>query len=437
MLKVLLYVFFLVAYVCWALACAKSLKKVQSDLLGGKSFWSSEVILLESLAGFFGFIYLLSGLWSLKLVLLIFIASHLGGLVAWALGSILGAQTKDAGIRTLWAGKEIDIKHPIAMITLSGICGVLSLSYPVVAGVIFFRHPWGSPVLQSQVVKSTLLLLNLSGYLLLVIVNGSMLASENLDDDTRQRIFINQLVGLIPAAIYVALAFWAFGLGGSPLALGFLGIPAQTISLQTLLLLLFLFAATVLIPYLAGTQRARRKSLELLGKVKGLVAELEDILESPTASLYVDKLNELHNKVIKTQSQFTDDDAMLAYEVNARQNPDKVPEADKSLVAGIEKTRDLDARFRFLEDLGKLENEIETIVADLQKRTETTIEDAARHWAEKFKGRKEELGKTIETASSKKPFITASAGALVSTIVLTILGEVAKTAWHWIMQAPK
>ena len=190
MLKVLLFLSFLVAYGLWTVLCARTLKKVQSDLLVGKSFWSSEFMLLEGVVGFFGFIYLLSGLWSMKLVLLIFVVSHLGGLVSWFLSSILGAQSEKTGIRALSAGKEIDIKYPVPMLVLGVSCSLMVLAYPVVAGILFFRHTWKTSVLQLLEVKYSLLLLNLSGYVLLVIVTSLMLASENLDEETRQRVFI-------------------------------------------------------------------------------------------------------------------------------------------------------------------------------------------------------------------------------------------------------
>jgi len=435
--KILLYLLFLVAYVGWALACAKSLKQLQSSLVAGKSFWSSEMILLEGLVGFFGFIYMLSGLWSLKLVLLILVASHMGGLVAWLLSAILGSMSEKTGMRAMWAGKEIDIRYPVPMLILGIMIGLLSFSYPVVAGILFFHHPWGSPVLQILMVKYTLLLQTLSGYVLLVIVNVLLLSSENLDDETRQRIFINQMIGLIPAAIYLALAFWAFGIGGGALDIGILGIPTGTISLQTLILLLILFAATVLIPFLVGTQRARIKSQRLLERFKNFVAELEGILEVPTGPLYIPKINQLRQNIAGTQQQMVNGDALLVYDAQLQQNPNQIPDSEKTIADAIQKTRDLDPRFNFLDDLDKFSKELDDVVADLQTRTPATIEDTAKRWSERFKIRKEELVKTIDAAASKKPLITASAGSVLSAIVMAILSEVGKTAWEWIKQAPR
>jgi hypothetical protein len=435
--KVLLFVLFLVAYVAWAVASAFCLKRVQSDLVEGKSFWNGQLMILDGLAGFFGSVYLLSGLWSLKLVLLLFITSQLGILAAWVLSLLLGAPYQIAGIRTLWAGKEFDLKYPVGSPVLGLSCGAMSWIYPIVAGILFFHHPWASSTLEILIVKCTLLLLSLPGYVLQVIVIGSVLASENLDDDTRQRIFISQSVGLIPAAIFVALAFWAFGLGGKPLDVGFLGVPAGTLSLQTLVLLLILFAATILIPFLVGTQRARRRELGLQKEIRSQFAEVEDLLGVPTPSLYLDELAQLRVQIDAVKEQFTTADKLLLFERNTRLNPNDAPATDQLMSDAIGKTRALDARFRFLDDLSKLQGDLDKVVAEIQKRPADKVEDAARQWSERFKSRKDDVSKIIDSASSRKPWLLATAGTLVSAVVLDIVSEVAKTGWQWIMHTPK
>jgi len=223
MLKILAFVVFLIAFVVWALGVAFCTLKLQKDLLEGRSFWSGELTLLVTYVGFFGFIYLLSGFWSLRLVLLFFIAAQLGALIGYVLNVALGAQSEKSGMRALWAGKEIDIKFPRLTMVGQILSGLIFLSYPVVAGVLYFHHVWSSEALKILIVKYSLLLLILSGYPLFIAIMMSILASENLDEDTRQRFFINQLCGMIPTALFVALAIWAFGIGGPGLPFDFAG----------------------------------------------------------------------------------------------------------------------------------------------------------------------------------------------------------------------
>ncbi len=434
MQKALLFLAFLVAYVAWALACAWCLKKLQTGLLAGKSFWNGQLMLLLGIAGMFGFIYLLSGLWSLKLVALIFVASQIGTIIGWVPNAIAGNHPEKAGIRTLLAGREIDVTQPKAMKALGIVCILIALAYPIVASILFFQHPWGSLILQVLEVKYTVLLLNLSNYVVVLYVNGSILASGNLDEDTRQRIFINQISALIPIAVYIALALWAFGLGGSPYTFNFLVIPARTLSLQTLFLLLAFFTVAVLIPYLIGAHRGRTLNLDLLERFRSYVADLADILEAPTGALYVAKLSDFQKKIDQEKDEYSSNDAMLTFDEDAKKNPSTVSAENQWIVDAIKKTRDMDPRFSFVDNLSELAKELEEIIADLQQRAGDTIEDAAARWSKRYETRKAEVARKIESAASGKSLITAGVGALVTTIVSGMLSEVAKTAWQWIAE---
>ena len=189
--KVFLFIAFLVAYALWAWACVLAARKANNDLLTGRWFWSGQYTLMVGYAGFFGFIYLLSGWWSWQFAALFFVAAQLGTLVAFLVNVILGAQSEESAMRVVWAGKELDLKYPRASKLGSLLVGLIGLSYPILAGIVFFRHTWGSEPLRIMIVKYSLLLLILGGYC------GSVgrpqqhsVASQNLDESTRQRIFV-------------------------------------------------------------------------------------------------------------------------------------------------------------------------------------------------------------------------------------------------------
>lgn len=431
MLKLLLFLVFLVSFGLWAWCVSFALKKLQADLLAGKSFWvTTQFLLLATYAGFFCFLYLLSGFWSLRLVLLFFVAAQLGSLIALLLNAVLGAQSEKSGMRALWAGKEIDIKHPRMSKILAILSGVIVLSYPVVAGVSYFQHTWSSEALKILIVKYSLLLLILGGYPLTMIVVIMMLVSENLDEDTRQQVFVNQLGGMIPTALFVALAIWAFGIGGAgQLPRDFAGV-FRTLSFRPLLLMLAFFSFSVLIPYLLGTQRARRRNLALLKERRNYAARLADILESPTGSLYVSRLTGLLEEIAGERSRMTGEDALLTQAEQIEANPAQIPADAKPLVDALEKTRDLDPRFKFLDYLTQFAKELREIIEDLQQRTGANVEQAAGFWSKKFELRKAELADEIKIAENLKPLVAAGLGAVATTIVSGILGEVSKVAWH-------
>jgi hypothetical protein len=148
-------------------------------------------------------------------------------------------------------------------------------------------------------------------------------------------------------------------------------------------------------------------------------------------------LTALRDKVAATKDQFINGDALLLFEKGVLESQEKLSEDDQTSADAIAKTRDLDARFRFLDDLSRFETELDEIIADLKNRPEATIEAAADQWSKKYEIRKAELAKKIEGATSGKPLVTAGVGTLVTTIVSGLLSEVARTSWQWIMQAHK
>jgi len=229
----------------------------------------------------------------------------------------------------------------------------------------------------------------------------------------------------------VSLAIWAFGLGGTNLPIGISGVK-QTLSVQALLLMFAFFAVSILIPYVLGAQRAKRRSLDLLGKERDYLARLTDILEAPTASLYESRLTELRDEIAGTRDKFTKDDPLLALAEEVEKKPDEIPEAAKPLVDALEQTRDIDPRFKFLDYLTGLSKDMELVIADLQKRTPSDAEAAAGQWSKKFDGRKKETDGKIEALQSLKPSVTAMIGSVASLVISPILEEVGKASWHLI-----
>jgi hypothetical protein len=436
--KLFLFLAFLLVYVLWQVACFFAFKVIQSSILKDSTLIVTEMNLLLGLIGFFLPVYLLSGLWSLKLFLLVLAASQLSVVLAWALNFMLGGQSSDSGRRAYCIGNELEIRHLALFKMVQVVFLLILIAYPIFAGIAFFRYPWSSSILQTIIVRYTLVALNLCGYAFICMVSCQVLASDNLDDETRQWSFINQAAGLAPTAIWVALASWSFGFAGAQLNLGPLGIPAQTLSWQTLVLLLAVFALAVLVPYVAGTARFRRKRISLLEKQKSFVGELEWILESPTASGYLDKLNALSQKLAAERTAFIQSETLLQLEQEIQaMPPEQVPLPAKSTYDALEKTRDLDPRFRYADALQKLGKDIEEIEAELKNLPPAAVVAAAKQFGDNYRSLKDELDKQIESTSVKKPFITAGAGSVVSAIVMAILGEVGKTAWQWIAVAHK
>jgi hypothetical protein len=432
MLRVLLFLAFLIAYALWVLACVKASVKLQQDAVKGHTFWATELLLLLNHAAFFGFIYLLSGLWSLRLVAMFLIASQLGSLVSLMMSALLGAQAPKSAMRAMWLAVEFQLKQPFLFKAVTWLTGIVFWCYPIVAGIIYFRYPWFSGVAKILIVKYSLLLLILGGYPLMLLVLIGLLVSENLDEETRQGIFINQLGGMIPTALFVALALWAFG--GSKAALGFdvMGL-SKSLSLRELLLLLLFFACVVLLPYLIGSQRSRRRRLGFLKEQNAYVVELVDVLESPTPQLWQQKLGALKDDITARRDKLVADEISLQMKSEMDAGAEIPPQI--TLVAeALQKTHGVDPRFIFADGLHALEVDVAEVAADLQSRPPATVEAAAALWGRKYETRKADLAKEMDATTTKKTLVTVGMGAAATTIVSAILSEVGKAAWTVISQ---
>ncbi len=430
MIKALGFLLFLIVFGAWIWLCAKAFNKLQSSSLAGSSFWGSEALLLLSQGGFFGFVYLLSGLWSLKLVLLFLASAHLGILLNLPLTAILSGDADKCSIRWIWAGREFDIRFTKFSKSILYGLGLVCMSYPFVVAHAYFHYPWSSEILKVVIIKYSLILLVMSGYAVSLPITAFLLMSENVDDDTRQRIFVNQLIGMIPTAPFVALAIWVFGAAGPAAPPTNLADLSHTLSVRPLLLLLGFFAATILLPYLIGTQRARKHRLGLLQARRTYVAKLADILESPTATAYAGKLGALHGEILSAGNNLIKDNTFLQAVEELERNPSQITPDVQPFIDSVRKTRDLDPRFAFLDFTKQLDSDVAEIVTDLQQRTGKDAEEAAGIWAKKFEQRKDEIAKEIDSSKTGRPTATIIMSTVGTTIITGILGEVSKSAWQ-------
>jgi hypothetical protein len=427
MLRVLIFVVFLGAYGLWTYCALVVSKKLQADSLVGKTFWAGQFMAVLGMAGFFGFEYLLSGWRNWGLIAIFFAASELGAVMSLLLGAILGEQSEKTLARLNFISREIGTQHVVAVLVATALSLLVTIAFPIAAGVLYFTHPRFSPALAILIVKCYLILLVLGNLPLMMTVVVGLLASQNLDEDTRQGLFVAQLCGLVPTALYVALGVSAFSTArtGVPFAITDL---LRAFPLRTALVMVGFFIVLILLPYLSGTQRAKRFSLHLVEQRRQWLDRVIDILESPIASQYVPRLTRLKEELVGEQAAFS------------RAHPVWTPEPqdEQSTQDAFLHSRDLDPRLCFLDQSSWLQNEIQTVVDDLQGRTAVAAVEAAGLWSKKYEARRFELTHEIETVREAKPLVTAGIGVVTMAILSGILGKVGEAGWLMISRsAPK
>lgn len=111
LMRVGVFVGFLVIYVVWLIVTLKLTNKLQGDLLRGKTFFVTELMILINWSGFFAFNWILSGFFDISLFGLFLIASHLGAMISGVLWAIVGTPRTEWGARIMFAGAEIAVSE--------------------------------------------------------------------------------------------------------------------------------------------------------------------------------------------------------------------------------------------------------------------------------------------------------------------------------------
>ncbi len=94
-MRIVTFLLFLCAYALWIWAATKMTNQLtRPTMSGARMFWATESFGLLSNIGFFVLIYLISGFWNWRMLVLFLVASQLGILVAFLLNAILGTQSE-------------------------------------------------------------------------------------------------------------------------------------------------------------------------------------------------------------------------------------------------------------------------------------------------------------------------------------------------------
>ncbi|MGC1400088.1 hypothetical protein [Candidatus Binatus sp.] len=450
-MHLLRFLVFCFAYFVFAIASARLTSKATTHgLRTSNAFAFTELTILLSTAGMFSFIYLLSGFGSVALMALVFAGAQLGVIVTGILWGFLGSSETEWGLRSLWAGNEFGLKHPITMVLGLLFSIVAFLGYPIVAAILYFRHPISSPELEVRTIQLTLLLSTVAGLPLSLPVIVGTLSSENLDEGTRSRFLVAQFGGLVPFALYLALFYWTLPNPNRESA-SFLNtnIPLQFPLILPIILISYL-ASFILIPYLIGWLRGRTKRLDLLKKEEGWLTDLVKTLEAPTGKSHAAELGHLIARFGEKWKNFLDSDKMLLWGItmsqtedsgktvaepnldatalveNASQLPEQAPFTEGSVEA-FRGTRDYDPRFQHVEWFNEFSGQTSNIMRELETSVNPDkANTTAKDWAEFYRHQREELRRQIKAAEKFRAPSVAALSLIASVTITPLVDQFAK-----------
>lgn len=424
-MRFLTYVLFLVVYALWlwgSYLLFEQLKRGRASLL------ITEGTILLTYGGFFAFIYLLAGLWSNLLVLVFVAASQLGVLLAYILNEAFGSRNEGSVSRIYSAGAEFGVTHPIFTRIVQVFCLLVVLGYPVAAGVVHFRYPWNSPILHVAAVKYTLIFLIFASYPMTLGGVVAMLLSENIDEGTRQEILMNQLGGMVPNMLFVALALWAFGAGVGDVP-AWLPLVKQTFSPRIMILIVAFFLVFFILPYWIGTQRGSRRRRKLLEKQREFTAEVVKVLVSPTPAKYVPNLQAVRGRMGTEWQTVIDSSPILQLPSLVDSNPAEVDPQLQIVAAAVIKSKPLDPRFPYVDALVALDAQINDIMEFLGTRAPETIIQDAKDQGETLAKQRDAIDLLINPPHEAKPVMAVLVSTVVSTIVGAVASGIGQRAW--------
>ncbi len=436
LLKISLFIVFLIALIAWVAAASYLLKKYPKDLLRGKTFLTNELVQFHTFFALFGFVWLLSGFLSIKLIILFILCSHIGVIITGILWRLMGTTNLPWAASGMWTGSELGVKHPWMLLVVIIVSTLIYVAYPIMSGICYFNNPIPSPEVTILIFRYTLIAMYVSGFICMLPMAVSMLSSKNLDEGTRLRLLINQGGGLISIALIIALIFWAFGITGKGYNFAVSGIPL-TISPILVFVILGYFICTILLPYFIGTQQAKKWRINLLGKQKGWVGKLLEVLEFPTPSQYHPKLEHLQNDLVSEEEQLIENDAMvkLGMEIEDMQSLDSLPLEQRNLIEAYKDSRDLEPRFTYLDFIRHLKKKVGEIVAELAKlENDVDKVDRAKAFSQSYHYQKDDLTKSIEVESKAKLFKNVALVGIASAVITPLLNELSKWIWTTFMQ---
>jgi hypothetical protein len=425
-MKILTFFLFLGAVTLQFFASAYLAKNLNLQRVSGSRFFlATEGRVLLTIFGTLLYIYLLSGLWSGHLVILFLVLSQLGVILGTVLNAALGSSSEKSRSRLTAAMGEFVLNHPLIYGASALLASTSLLGFLVAAAIAHFRYPWSSQPLYVAAVKYTLI-----GMIFIPNIQvwgrmAAVLSSEDLDEDTRQQVLINQLADMLSYAIFISLALWAFGVGTGPLP-ATLATVANTFSARVSIVVLAFPMLLFMLPYWIGTQRGSRFRSKLVAKRRDFTATLADILKTPLATSYIPAITDLRTRVDAELADTMQSSEIMKFHSANIDNP---PPGLTYAKPFVEDSQDLDPRFRHVDELIKFDAELQQIDADLTAQPPLRVIRAAERWSRKYEIRKKDLGIEINSSSNTRPVVLLAVGTLLSALISSVLSDVGKTAW--------
>jgi hypothetical protein len=479
MARIGLYILFLIAYTVWSVGLLLvTVKQVGAGSRRQRThqFVLGQASVLVTVVGLTVFLYILSGVYSTWLLLVLLLGSEAAAIIGAGLRGLTGAGDATPKSSAISAALDFDVRYPVVAKAVTSILPMtIMVAYPVISGILFFWLPRAT--LPTRILQATLLF-----YLVLGAVGGIRTAitisSENLDEPARQTVLLNGAAELVPVMLLLSITFWAFGFGaeGDRILVGDTSLVVTPVVIGAVTVY---FLVLALLPYVAGTQRGRRKKRLLLEERSSWYDRLHDTLLMPTPRRYEGKLEGFEAAIRNHRASFVNDNPILMLDARLRALDNEqdasqaatydtaeptgsigmrrptlpaLPEALKSwtalldlkgmgsgdtdelrrfAVARMSDARAVDPRFKHLQWFDALLQELEEARSSIHgQRALRDKEAMAASWARAYRIREAEIADRINEIQHTKAPVIVGASAVIGPLGTVVLDQFGSFAWE-------
>lgn len=370
-----------------------------------------------NLIGFLVSGWIISGILNENEVYLLWIFWFVVVIITGGLWIMLGGAASPWRIRVAWAILDYHKRLRGSICKIDVLIILISFVFALFL-ILYLYFLKGSPSLSSfdnlsMFMKAMLLTVILFGYLITIPPVIKLLISRNMDQDTRDIIFVTYFGYLCVSSFYLSLAFWLFEICKIDLDIAGTKFISQFVSPYLIVLLFILYTCTLLFPYLIGCQRGKRWRELMLNMRKEWINKLLDILEFPTPTVYISKGNELLEEIKLNRSDFEE-----------RHLPKCDPEIDAvDEIGHLEflyrsDIKSLDPRYSYIDYLNYLELKIKEFIKEVEPLDKNEIEAVAQKYVQLLQSRKKEVDQHAIELSQTKPQLMVYLAVLFGPILV-------------------
>jgi tetratricopeptide (TPR) repeat protein len=371
----------------------------------------------------------------LFLTIIVLAALSIGAIITGIIWLLLSPPLIPCGSRAIWIDLELQMKRKKQFNKIDN----ASIAYFITSGTIVLTYvlydfiynkshdgPWFGILLSSWILWACFSTIFSS-------IIG-VLYSRNLDRETAKSVFVSQF-GLVGINV-LWLLLLLYGLTDIyPSLKGLIG--GYSPYTQVILILVPLYVFTLFIPYLEGIRRSEKRREQLFHMRQTWLDRLSDILEVPTPTSYISKLEQFLEDLERDRKEFVEKDEMVKLTEDWQNSKD--PQADlemnkrfdehQIMLEAYQKSREMDPRFNYLDFLVSLRDHVKECMVQLKltgQIGESELTKVASSYSKVYHSKKDEFTKLIEEDKRTKPNWTVALATIITLVLTPLLTEIGK-----------